>query len=206
MFSKKQICFLIITSAVLFIGNACRPGMGSRPRNVIIILVDALRWDHLGVYGYQRNTSPAIDQFASEGLVFEKAISQSGWTAPAVMALFSSNYPKLNLNDGRTFAEWLSRHHYQTAAFTANPIMIEKMGYNKGFQTYELLPWKNVAVLSELSLAWINARDVARPFCLYIHFELCQTLIPSAGHNYIKFVFSEQQRSRSSDSRCCSGN
>jgi arylsulfatase A-like enzyme len=166
---KKRNAVLVVT--ILAAGLLATVGSagGARPKNLIIVLVDALRWDHLGVYGYGRDTSPNIDRFAAEGLVFHKAISQSGWTAPAVMALFSAGYPEASLENSRTFAQWLERKGFQTAAFTANPIMIEKMGYSRGFQTYDLAPWKNDAAMVERSLAWLEDRDPSRPFCLYVH-------------------------------------
>ena len=53
-------------------------------KNVLVIILDALRADHLGIYGYHRNTSPNIDALARKGLVFDRAIVQAGWTKPSV--------------------------------------------------------------------------------------------------------------------------
>lgn len=64
-----------------------------RPPNIFLVLLDTLRADHLGAYGYERQTSPRIDALAAEALVFERAYSTSNWTRPAVASLFTSTMP-----------------------------------------------------------------------------------------------------------------
>ena len=61
--------------------------------NIFLILIDTLRADHLGCYGYKRSTSPNIDRLAKEGVLFKKAISTTPWTDPTVLALFTGLYP-----------------------------------------------------------------------------------------------------------------
>jgi len=63
------------------------------PRGIILISLDTLRADHLGIYDYHRNTSPFIDAFAKENIVFENAIVQSHWTLPSHMSIMTSLYP-----------------------------------------------------------------------------------------------------------------
>src|SRR3990167_932460 len=64
--------------------------------NIILIIIDTLRSDHLGCYGYRRSTSPAMDAIAAEGVRFDQAISAASWTTPAVMSLFPSLPPSLH--------------------------------------------------------------------------------------------------------------
>ena len=61
--------------------------------NIILITIDTLRSDHLSCYGYERKTSPNIDKIADNGIIFEKAIAPSSWTAPSMVSLFTSVYP-----------------------------------------------------------------------------------------------------------------
>ncbi len=63
--------------------------------NTILITIDSLRPDHLGCYGYGRNTSPNIDRLAKEGVRFNQAISQVPMTPPSVLSFFTSTYPCL---------------------------------------------------------------------------------------------------------------
>ena len=64
-----------------------------RPFNVVVVLADTLRADHLGAYGYHRSTSPNLDRFFAEGAVFHGARSQSSCTYPSVNSLLTSRYP-----------------------------------------------------------------------------------------------------------------
>ena len=61
--------------------------------NLIIVLVDALRADHMSLYGYERATTPFIDIFAADAVVFEHARSQANCTFPSVNSLLTSRYP-----------------------------------------------------------------------------------------------------------------
>jgi arylsulfatase A-like enzyme len=141
-------------------------------------MVDALRQDHLGLYGYKRNTSPNIDNFAQSAIVFENAITQSSWTAPAIVSLFTSKYPEevtrskliKSIRGTPTFAQWLLAYNYQTAAFIANPLLIPFFGFNLGFESYNLIKWKNCSEIVDLTLEWIQSRDKQKPFYLYLHF------------------------------------
>ena len=64
-----------------------------RPPNVILVVIDTLRADHLSAWGHERATSPVIDAFAAENLKFEHAISTAPWTAPSVASIFTGLYP-----------------------------------------------------------------------------------------------------------------
>src|SRR5262245_25679501 len=63
------------------------------PRNVLVLLVDTLRADHLGLYGYARPTSPNLDRLAADGVVFERARSQAACTFPSVNSILTSRSP-----------------------------------------------------------------------------------------------------------------
>ena len=62
-------------------------------RNILLIVVDTLRPDHLGCYGYDRPTSPRLDALAAEGLLLESMWSASNFTAPAFTSLFTGLHP-----------------------------------------------------------------------------------------------------------------
>jgi arylsulfatase A-like enzyme len=109
--------------------------------NVIIITLDAVRADHLGCYGYGRNTSPNIDAFAHQGVIFEKAFSQASVTNESVASLFSATYP--SYHNMRTRYDYLperivvlpqifQRAGYKTALFSLNPLISPVYGYHKG--------------------------------------------------------------------------
>ncbi len=115
------------------------------PPNVVLISVDTLRPDHLGSYGYPRNTSPRIDRIAAEGAVFENAVSSSSWTLPAHAALFTGLPDSVHgcddanrrLDEARiTLAEQFSLAGYRTVGFFAGPFLHPTFGLAQGFDRY----------------------------------------------------------------------
>ncbi len=72
--------------------SAPQSAAGSSP-NVVLIVIDTLRTDHLSTYGYERETSPHLTRLASEGLRYERATAQAPWTTPSIGALMTSRYP-----------------------------------------------------------------------------------------------------------------
>lgn len=99
--------------------------------NVVMISLDILRPDHLGAYGYQRNTSPNIDRLAKQSVLFENAIAHSYLTPVAHMSVFTGQYPRLHgmvsfevTRDEvskRTLPEILKLYGYETAAVISSP-------------------------------------------------------------------------------------
>jgi len=113
--------------------------------DVLLIVVDALRPDHLGAYGYGRPTSPRIDRLAASGVLFADAVSPSSWTLPAMASLFTSSLPgrhgALERGDrlpagSRTFVEVMRAAGYRTAGFAPNPWMKRNSGFDRGFDEY----------------------------------------------------------------------
>lgn len=119
------------------------------PVNVLLITIDCLRPDHMGVYGYHRPTTPRLDNLASEGVCFTQAISQGPCTRVSFAAMLSSTYPAmfggfLRLSpQRRVLAEILREAGYRTVAFGSNPYLSPIYGYDKGFEIYDhnLVPW-----------------------------------------------------------------
>lgn len=119
---------------------------GPEIKNVLFIILDALRADHLGIYGYPRNTSPNIDRLAREGIVFDRAIVQSGWTKPSIASAFTSTYPgihRVTRHEDRlpqnlvTMAEIFRENGYFTGGFINNQLIDTHFGFDRGFQTYK---------------------------------------------------------------------
>ncbi len=109
--------------------------------NIILITIDSLRFDHLGCYGYARDTSPNIDSLASGGVLFLQALSNGGNTPDAFPAILASVLPVMGkereLSQPRTtLAEQLKEVGYQTAAFHSNPFLSRYYGYSRGFDVF----------------------------------------------------------------------
>jgi len=115
--------------------------------NVVLISLDTLRADHLGVYGYNKKVSPKIDKFAKASIVFNNAYSHAPWTAPAHAAMLTSLYPSvLGLKKyptvGRiadkveTMAEYFKSQGYRTYAVTEGGWVHARFGFDQGFEKY----------------------------------------------------------------------
>jgi len=108
-------------------------GKSEITKNVIIILVDCLRADHLGCYGYRRKTSPFLDCISQSGITFENCIAPSSWTIPTVVSLFTGVYPQQHrVNEVgtiipqslTTLQEIMEKHGMKTAAFITNDFLV----------------------------------------------------------------------------------
>lgn len=124
---------------------AALPAAAGGVPNVLVIIVDTLRADHLSAYGYERPTSPRIDAVAREGVLFEAAIATSSWTLPSHVALVTGRYPYENHPErgaldpeAPTVAEVFRDRGYRTAAFSANTFFFSShIGFGRGFLRFE---------------------------------------------------------------------
>src|SRR5262245_16801617 len=120
---------------------AGRVSAGDVRPNVILITIDTLRADHLSCYGYGRRTSPVLEGFAAEGVLFSNAYAQSSWTKPSTASLLTSHYPtmhqtfleKSRLPDSETLLpEVLHGAGYTTAVLSGNPWVTPEWGFDQG--------------------------------------------------------------------------
>jgi arylsulfatase A-like enzyme len=146
------------------------------PHGIILISLDALRADHLGIYGYHRNTSPFIDAFAKESIVFENVVVQAPWTLPSHMSIMTSLYPSFHgvlesnerlADDHLTLAELLKGGGYRTAAFTDGGWMNAVFGFDQGFDMYDD-QGGGIALILPRVKKWID-ENKSEPFFLFIH-------------------------------------
>ncbi len=140
----KPLCLL-----PLLLTAACgRPETGLSPQhtNVVLLMIDTLRADHMGCYGYHRDTTPRIDAVAGNAVVFERCVAQSAWTRPSVASILTSTYPFTHgIEKERTDAlpgglltlgEFLKRQGYDARGYTANPNINTVFGFGRGFDSY----------------------------------------------------------------------
>ncbi|MCF6283807.1 MAG: sulfatase-like hydrolase/transferase [Candidatus Hydrogenedentes bacterium] len=147
---------------------------GPRRPNIVIFLIDTLRADRLGVYGYERPTSPNIDALAEEGVCFTRADSAAPWTLPSVVSMMTSKYPVEHqvITDGReirasdpVLAERLKVLGYATASFYANQYAGDASGMTRGFDHAELVTHTGGYQVRK----FLDGRKRDKPFLLYIH-------------------------------------
>ncbi|MCC6766679.1 MAG: sulfatase [Deltaproteobacteria bacterium] len=175
---------LIVLLGVVGLGAATTGYRSSAPArpNLVLINVDTLRADHLGCYGYGRDTSPFIDGLARAGVRVVDARTNSSFTREAVAALFTGKLPSTSGAMGwgakpaasdETLAEILERAGYATGFFSATTMLTDP-GFAQGFGVARHLTeaWGVSGLgpqLSEEALAFV-ARASDRPFFLYLHY------------------------------------
>ncbi|MFC6731008.1 MULTISPECIES: sulfatase [unclassified Haladaptatus] len=124
----------------------------TKHKNIVIVVMDTVRKDALSVYNANRSTSPNLEQFAANAVVFDQAVSPAPWTLPVHASLFTGEYPSQHgasqetpyLADSITLADTLSNEGYSTACFTSNAWITPYTGLTSGFAVqdnfFEVLP------------------------------------------------------------------
>jgi arylsulfatase A-like enzyme len=155
--------------------------------SVLLITIDTLRADHLGVYGYARRTSPHIDALAARGTVFDRAFTFWPKTRGSFVMMMTGRRPSQNgyskthqvlLDFNPTLAAVLKQAGYRTAAILDNPNLAAQHGYARGFETYRET-WEEKALESEIArtraiseggIAYLRAAAPDQPFFLWLHY------------------------------------
>jgi len=147
---------------------------------VVLVVIDALNASHTGAWGYQRDTTPALDGLARRGARFTSWISSSSWTRPAFTTILTGLPKKAHgLEMGEkplqpritTMAERFAKAGYRTAAFIGNPLISRKWNHHQGFEVFADEsthgPFPPADVLVDAAIRWIDGvKD--RPFFLCV--------------------------------------
>lgn len=139
--SPIAICLIllaILLSPLLFIEPETRGSLRCADCNIVFISIDATRPDHFGIYGYEKNITPNIDEFFRDKTVFTNAISSAPCTTPSVENFLAG---KFNISRGSSFPEVLQRAGYETGAFVSQHTFIGGGGpmtkYSRGFDVFD---------------------------------------------------------------------
>jgi len=177
--------------------NGCSSRESNRvPPNVILIVMDTVRADHLGCYGYTRPTSPNIDALAGTATLFERGIASSPWSLPSHTSLFTGKDPfqhgahrmaakpfrstsrahtEMNVTKNPlhwrhgTLAQVFRKEGYTTAAIVANDgYLSPKWQLDRGFEIYDA-QLADADVINMRVLTWLETKRAA-PFFLFINY------------------------------------
>lgn len=170
--------------AILFVGSLSICGCGTGvegPRNVVLISIDTLRPDVLGVYGGDPELSPNLDSLGAEGWVFEDAVAQAPWTWPSHASLMTSRDPfeldlgtydaPLALPEGvPTLAEHLRAEGFDTAAITGGGYLSEPLAFDRGFDFFfGDFACREMSITVSSATHWLKQRTSSAPFFLFLH-------------------------------------
>ncbi|MEI6127443.1 MAG: sulfatase-like hydrolase/transferase, partial [Pseudomonadota bacterium] len=173
-----------LTAAVSALPQKNLSDSAQRP-NVVWIVMDTVRADHVSCYGYKYPTSPSIDKIAAEGIVFENAYATAPWTLPSHASMFTGMYPRTHQTTNAhqflsssftTIAELLHAQGYMTAGFTNNPWVSSATNLHQGFDSFfegfkfdgESLQWENLMLVRFFSKALgtdLEARSKQQGWC-----------------------------------------
>ncbi|MCK5115700.1 MAG: sulfatase [Candidatus Aegiribacteria sp.] len=155
----------------------------NRP-NVILIIIDALRADHLSCYGYHRETSPSLDSLAAMGTRWENFQAQAPWTLPATATIFTGLDAKQHGTGRRLDGDHrlhnevpiiptvFSSAGYRTCGLFNVALLNENHGFARGFDNYSCADFGGgrAAVTVDEFLQWLESSNDNRPFMAVIHF------------------------------------
>ncbi len=166
-------------AAAVLVDRAPRPRL-----NVLLITIDALRADHLGVYGYPRPTSPNIDRLAARSVLFKHSVTQWPLTSPSFAAMMSSTYGHTNGLMRTTaqrmpdrplmLAELLKAAGYSTWGAVGNINLARFFNFDQGFDTYREI-WREddrrkTERITHDGLDLLKQASAERPFFLWLHY------------------------------------
>ena len=145
--------------------------------HVVLYLVDTLRADRLGLYGYHRPTSPHLDALAEECVVFDSAYAAAPWTLPSVVSMMTASFPMEHgivvrgdrvAEEAETLPERMQALGYRTAGFVCNPFGATASGMDEGYDHLVSMPRGRQSVDVAEVQEWLRAHPDDRHF-LYVH-------------------------------------
>lgn len=155
--------------------------------NVVLIVMDTVRADHLSCYGYYRKTTPNIDKIANKGVLFENAFSAASWSPPSHASIFTGKYPSYHRTLGKkttldaknwTIAEMLQHNGYRTIGITNCDLLSQSSGFNKGFQIFTIPSEENLRSIKS------RAKDLGFMLSCFVkgpkHFSRALTIGPDS--------------------------
>ena len=172
---------------VLVAGIACLaylwvlriPTADLHAKNLVVVMIDTLRSDHLASYGYAQNTTPFLSKLAGESVQLQ-GYSASSWTRPSVATFLTGLHPQRHETISRSdrlppkvpyLPTLLARGGLNTAAFTSNGNVGEEVGFSRGFDVFvEREPKVKLSADEVTKQALAIAKELKPPFLLYIHY------------------------------------
>ncbi len=185
------LCFVFLINIVMYADSALNRPAGP---NIVMIVIDCLRADHLGCNGYGRDTSPAINALSGAGLFFQQAYANAPWTKPSVASLFTSLHPRLHgvVDSGSTLpdraltlAEILRNAGYRTWFFNGGNVFLKPpFKFDQGFEKHVYRPHRTHtgAHVTTDFVAGAFAAGKSR-FFAYLHFMDAHTPYTKNPHN-----------------------
>lgn len=183
------ILVVVFLSVAILAGCSKGPKFATKQPNVLILMLDTLRADHMGVYGYERDTTPTLDKFAKENVFFRYPVSAAPWTPMSVSSILTGLYPathqmippnsreaasqtatRLNSNLV-SLSEALQSQGYGTAAVSPNPWITPEFGFDQGFEIFRFHDRAKAEEINKHGIEIIEGwKSSNKPWFLYLHY------------------------------------
>lgn len=186
MFTILRVAVSFFFVALLACGeSADRASSVDRP-NIVLVTLDTTRADHLGIYGYFRDTSPRLDAFAAQAITFDRLVVPIATTLPSHLSILTSSHPLehgvlANTTQGGerfvpapelvSFAMVARAAGYATGAFVSATPLKQGSGIEVGFDRFDQPEGKQRHGEDTVSAAlnWLDSLEPAQPFFLWVH-------------------------------------
>jgi arylsulfatase A-like enzyme/Tfp pilus assembly protein PilF len=164
----------------------------AKPRSVLLVTIDTTRADHLGAYGRDDVSTPALDRLAEQGIVFDNAMAVAPITLPSHTSILSGLYPPQHgvRNNGThyvpeetiTLAERYRDQGYRTSAFVSAAVLEKRYGLDQGFEVYDddlstsrarfprVVPDRPASATVDSVFEWLDTIDQDEKFFSWVHF------------------------------------
>ena len=185
----RAIRLLVSAIALLWPLSGCAERVPP-PRLLLLLTVDTLRADHLGVYGAAPGSTPHLDRLGGESIVFESAYTAAPHTLAAMSATMTSRYPEevgvqsnlTPLDPGAaTLAAWLRERGWRTAAVVSNYVLRRASGIDSGFERFDdhmrrreevrRVPERAAQQTTAAALAALDGVRGEQPVFLWVHYQ-----------------------------------
>ena len=159
-------------------------GAPASQRSLLLVVIDTLRYDHLGAYGYERETTPALDRLARDSVLVERAYAAAPWTRPSVASILTGRFPRTHgantitsmiRDDVETLAQRLSASGFATAGAVSNLHLEPGNGFGRGFERYLYSEARDQLYVStesvtDQAIELLDGLAGDAPFFLFVHY------------------------------------
>jgi predicted AlkP superfamily pyrophosphatase or phosphodiesterase len=190
---RYKILFVLILTILTALLSSCGGG-SNKKSNILLITIDTLRRDHLGAYGYHRETSPFMDRLAREGMIFKHAVTPIPSTAASHTSILTGLHPLTHqvtsnadpLSDKvRSIAEIMKQNGYYTMGTVAVVFLSSKYNFSKGFDSFSdhweetpekstsferFAPAVNESLFKQIEAFLASPEDKNKPLFIWVHY------------------------------------
>ena len=190
-FNRMKIFILFFLIFLVLFLAICR--INEEKPNIVLVVIDTLRKDHLKCYGYSKETAPHLTGIAQNSIIFKNFYSTASHTLPSHLAVFSSNLPDpKNLKLENSFVQALKQLRYKTYGVSASPVLRREYNFDLGFDHYEPDMYLKNRNNQNLLIRFNRMEEISGKNNIYSDFIKTHLAVTADLTNEVIFRFLEQ--------------